>query len=312
MAEGKQIRLFLIDGTFSGLVTAEIMNWTGHVFKGSRSELARIYQREEAQRTGVYILLGDKSDGSPLAYIGETDNIASRLKQHASKKAFWNEVVFVTSKDGNLTSAHARYIEAQLIQSAKEIGRIPLENGNEPTGGADLPEADASDMDHFIREFLTILPVLGVEIFRGRSAKWDADPSEERVVKCDSPVFQIVVKRHGGTAYGQIVDGEFTVLKGSAIAAEVTHKDNVAESTRKQFELRKQLHARLRGEGVIVVSDGGTTTLTKDVPFSSPSAAAAFVQGRATANGRREWKTKDDIAYADWESGNNPFDSCSF
>lgn len=32
MAEGKQIRLFLIDGTFSGLVTAEIMNWTGHVF----------------------------------------------------------------------------------------------------------------------------------------------------------------------------------------------------------------------------------------------------------------------------------------
>lgn len=48
MAEGKQIRLFLIDGTFSGLVTAEIMNWTGHVFKGSRSELGRIYQREEA------------------------------------------------------------------------------------------------------------------------------------------------------------------------------------------------------------------------------------------------------------------------
>lgn len=62
MAEGKQIRLFLIDGTFSGLVTAEIMNWTGHVFKGSRSELGRIYQREEAQRTGVYILLGDKSE----------------------------------------------------------------------------------------------------------------------------------------------------------------------------------------------------------------------------------------------------------
>lgn len=137
------------------------MNWTGHVFKGSRSELGRIYQREEAQRTGVYILLGDKSDGSPLAYIGESDNIASRLKQHAAKKSFWSEVVFVTSKDGNLTSAHARYIEAQLIQRAKEIGRIPLENGNEPTGGADLPEADASDMNHFIKEFLTILPVLG-------------------------------------------------------------------------------------------------------------------------------------------------------
>ena len=40
-------------------------------------------------------------------------------------------------------------------------------------GGADLPEADASDMNHFIKEFLTILPVLGVEVFRGRSSKWD-------------------------------------------------------------------------------------------------------------------------------------------
>ena len=239
MAEGKQIRLFLIDGTFSGLVTAEIMNWTGHVFKGSRSELGRIYQREEAQRTGVYILLGDKSDGSPLAYIGESDNIASRLKQHAAKKSFWSEVVFVTSKDGNLTSAHARYIEAQLIQRAKEIGRIPLENGNEPTGGADLPEADASDMNHFIKEFLTILPVLGVEVFRGRSSKWDDALKAGEELQYDSPIFQVSVKKHGGTAYGQIIDGEFTVLKGSAIAAEVTRKDNVVESTRRQFELRK-------------------------------------------------------------------------
>ena len=200
MAEGKQIRLFLIDGTFSGLVTAEIMNWTGHVFKGSRSELGRIYQREEAQRTGVYILLGDKSDGSPLAYIGESDNIASRLKQHAAKKSFWSEVVFVTSKDGNLTSAHARYIEAQLIQRAKEIGRIPLENGNEPTGGADLPEADASDMNHFIKEFLTILPVLGVEVFRGRSSKWDDALKAGEELQYDSPIFQVSVKKHGGTA----------------------------------------------------------------------------------------------------------------
>ena len=301
MAEGKQIRLFLIDGTFSGLVTAEIMNWTGHVFKGSRSELGRIYQREEAQRTGVYILLGDKSDGSPLAYIGESDNIASRLKQHAAKKSFWSEVVFVTSKDGNLTSAHARYIEAQLIQRAKEIGRIPLENGNEPTGGADLPEADASDMNHFIKEFLTILPVLGVEVFRGRSSKWDDALKAGEELQYDSPIFQVSVKKHGGTAYGQIIDGEFTVLKGSAIAAEVTRKDNVVESTRRQFELRKQLHERLNNEGAIVIDDKGIATLTRDVPFSSPSAAAAFVQGRATANGCREWRTKDNDTYADWE-----------
>ncbi|CUN34471.1 methionine sulfoxide reductase A [Bifidobacterium adolescentis] len=168
-------------------------------------------------------------------------------------------------------------------------------------GGADLPEADASDMNHFIKEFLTILPVLGVEVFRGRSSKWDDALKAGEELQYDSPIFQVSVKKHGGTAYGQIIDGEFTVLKGSAIAAEVTRKDNVVESTRRQFELRKQLHERLNNEGAIVIDDKGIATLTRDVPFSSPSAAAAFVQGRATANGRREWRTKDNDTYADWE-----------
>ena len=27
---GKQVRLYLVDGTPGGVVTAEIMNWTGH------------------------------------------------------------------------------------------------------------------------------------------------------------------------------------------------------------------------------------------------------------------------------------------
>lgn len=30
MSHGRGIRLFLVDGTPNGLLTAEIMNWTGH------------------------------------------------------------------------------------------------------------------------------------------------------------------------------------------------------------------------------------------------------------------------------------------
>lgn len=55
---------------------------------------------------------------------------------------FWTDVV-VTSKDMDLTSARVRYLEARLVRLAKAIGRVPLENGDEPTGGADLPQADA-------------------------------------------------------------------------------------------------------------------------------------------------------------------------
>ena len=40
MTPGRSIRLFLVDGTPNGLLTAEIMNWTGHVLTEPRSKLS--------------------------------------------------------------------------------------------------------------------------------------------------------------------------------------------------------------------------------------------------------------------------------
>lgn len=39
MSQGRSISLFLVDGTPNGLLTSEIMNWTGHVLTGPRSKL---------------------------------------------------------------------------------------------------------------------------------------------------------------------------------------------------------------------------------------------------------------------------------
>ncbi|MBK1618475.1 hypothetical protein CKO42_08495 [Lamprobacter modestohalophilus] len=38
-AIGRSVRLFLVEGKSTGLITAEIMNWTGHVLTGPRTEL---------------------------------------------------------------------------------------------------------------------------------------------------------------------------------------------------------------------------------------------------------------------------------
>lgn len=76
---GKQVKLFLVEGTPGGLTTAEITNWTGHLVTGPRSRLADLLVREEAKRTGVYILLGDDPEalGGLRCYIGEADvNVA--------------------------------------------------------------------------------------------------------------------------------------------------------------------------------------------------------------------------------------------
>lgn len=310
---GKQVRLFLVDGTPGGLMTAEIMNWTGHVLKGKREKLAEIRDRAETRRTGVYILLGeDEARGGRLAYIGQSDDVSNRLVHHDARKDFWDEVVIVTSKDTNLTSAHVRYLESRLIRLAKAIGRVPLTNGNEPSGGAELPEADASDMDYFIEQVRILLPVLGVDVFRGRALRGPAAPlppgaqahpsAKDADVPPDevSPVFRLT-NRLGVDARAQVVDSEFTVLAGSRIAARMRIRDGSTASTKRQFTTRAAIHKKVLEEAA-EVAVGATVRLVKDFVFTSPSAAAAVVEGHATANGRTAWATENGVLFGEWET----------
>ena len=79
---GRTVRLFLVDGSPTGVVTAEIMNWTGHVLVAPRSQIGEALRREEADRTGVYCLVGDDPTqaSKSLVYVGEADCVADRIK----------------------------------------------------------------------------------------------------------------------------------------------------------------------------------------------------------------------------------------
>lgn len=295
--DGKSVRLFLVDGTPGGLVTAEIMNWTGHVTAGPRTDLPALLKREESQKTGVYILLGDDPDspGGTLAYVGESDDVAKRLVQHARAessggKDFWDRAVVLTSKDMNLTKAHARYLESRLIELAADVGRARLRNGNSPPPVA-LPEADRSDMEYFIEQARIVLPVLGVNLIRSTKAPVH-DITAGGAVPESSPIFRLQSTRSEVDATAQEVDGEFVVRAGSRARREW------AGASHNYQKLRRQLEA----DGVIAAApDGMSMTFTRDHVFASPSAAAAAVLGR-NANGRLEWKVEDSSqTYADWQ-----------
>lgn len=58
-ASGRSVRLFLVDGTATGMITAEVVNWTGHLLLAPRARLPEVLQRAEAQKTGVYMLFGE-------------------------------------------------------------------------------------------------------------------------------------------------------------------------------------------------------------------------------------------------------------
>jgi len=292
---GKSIRLYLADGTPGGLLTAEIMNWTGHVVAAPRSDLAGLLKRPEAARTGIYLLLGDDpgSTGGPFAYIGEGDDVGKRLYQHARAeghggKDFWDRAIVLTSKDANLTKAHARYLESRFISLATQARRSQLLNGTAPAL-LPLPEADVSDMEYFIAQAKIILPVLGVNILR--SAAVGADAAEARG-RASSPVFALHVKKDGIAARARQIDGEFTVLEGSGARAAWTGPEHAY----------KVLHHKLVLEGALVPEPGSTIMrFAHDQVFASPSAAAAAVAGRQ-ANGRVEWKIEDSgVTFGNWQ-----------
>jgi hypothetical protein len=293
---GKQIKLFLADGTPGGLTTAEITNWTGHVLSARRSDLADLLKRDEAQRTGAYLLLGEEETAieNTRCYIGEADVVAERLRYHQRDKDFWDRVVVVTSKDANLTKAHGRYLESKLIALATSAGRVTVENSTAP-GVPALPEADASDMDYFVAQLQIVLPVLGVNAIRVPTPS-----ASDRVGDTTgSPVFHLRQAKLGVDASAQQIDGEFTMLAESTVVAS-WHGVGKADSTRRAYDTYRAQHQHLVDTGAIAVVDG-IGRLTRNVVFTSPSTAGAVALGRS-CNGRREWISDDGTLFGDWES----------
>lgn len=297
MSQGRSLRLFLVDGTPNGLLTAEIMNWTGHVLTGPRSKLAELVQRPECSRTGVYFLIGPDPDSNlrSRVYIGESDDVAKRLKSHnrpeeAGGKDFWERVCLVTSKDQNLTKAHVKYLESLLIGIAGNLGRCELVNGTAHEY-ISLPESDRADMAFFLEQIRTVLPVLGFDFLRELTKPSTPVTASTEAPITRSPHFTLEVPRYDISAQGQEVDGEFFVLKGSKARAEWVGTERGYQGLFKQ----------LVDEGVLVANGAKHLVFSDDYAFSSPSAAAAVVCGRA-ANGRTSWLlVGSGQTYAAWQ-----------
>lgn len=247
-------------------------NWTGKALAAPRTELEDLLARDELESSGVYFLLGVNPDtGDSLAYIGEAEVIRDRLKQHKSKD-FWNAVVVFVSKDENLTKAHVRYLENRLLQEAKGAGRYALENAN--ASNPKLPESDREDMEVYLSRIRQVLPVLGSDLLSPIAGT--TKPSQSQP--------QLYCRIKNAVATGRRTEGGFVVY------ADSTAVHAVRPSAENQYPNTIALRQRLIQEKTLVEHDG-VYVFTKDVEFSSPSAAAAVVHG-GSANGLTAWKDK--------------------
>jgi hypothetical protein len=287
---GKTVKLFLVDGTPNGLRTAEIFNWTGRATVSPRTALEKLGTRPEVGRTGVYVLCGpaESPQFDVSVYVGEADQVWSRLKSHDAQKDFWTWVIVLVSKDENLTKAHARWLEARLVREIRAAKLVDCVNSTGPEGGS-LSESDLADMEAFFENVQLLLPVLGLHaIAPGAGGTSGGGTGDVR----------LELSWKSASARCRVTGDSYVVEKGSTAVS--TDVDSLQPNYR---ELRR----RLRETGVLVPGKAKELLcFAQDYAFESPTAAAVAVTG-TSVNGRERWTVAGTgQSYKAWQSGRLP------
>lgn len=262
---GKTVTTYLIDGDPKGTQYAFISNKICQMFVVPRSNLSYLNTQEKLQKPAFYILLGEDETTKPQAYIGETENFRERVKDHDSKKTFWQKALIFVSKDADMTKADVQYLEYKAIAEAKQVNAYVLSDNKQTPKSPNLPEYQKDSMDEFFDDVKFLASFIGCNIFEV------SQPKAEHL---------FFLKGRDCDAKGFYNSNGFTVLKGSVIA-----KDSVPSlAWKEKREIMLQEYTEIID---------GNLVLNSDKTFSSPSTAADFCKGSSN-NGWIVWKDKED------------------
>ncbi|OOB77893.1 MAG: methionine sulfoxide reductase [Epulopiscium sp. Nuni2H_MBin003] len=291
---GKNINLFLMDGTASGRIKCTIANWIGISYKIPRTEVDRCKDREDLKQSGVYFLFGiSEETGDNLAYIGQArvrkngEGLLYRINEHKrnSEKDYWTEAIVFTTLNNSFGPTEISYLENKFCQLASQTNRYQIKNGNEPSMG-NITEEKESELEEFIDYAKIIMGTLGHKIFepilKQKNTSEDTNLNERditlylkrKIRKSDSIVEATCKQTREG----------FILLKGSYI--ETIDSDSIPNAIK---ELRNK--AKIDDKGI----------LQEDLIFKSPSYAAAFVIG-GHVNGLTAWKTANGVTLKELEN----------
>jgi len=267
MARGKNINLYIKDG----ISKCTIKNWSGVVYIVPRILVEVGKQIDNLNRSGVYLLLGTTEKDEEAVYIGQADirknerGVLYRILEPHKSIDYWTECVVITADNNSLGATELNYLEYRLHEIALDADRCKVTNGGSPHKGS-LPEEKEDEMEDFIDYIRLVVRALGRKVF---------EPVVSRIPESFIGDHLFHSKGKKASALAKLTDDGIVVLKGSRLAEELT------QSAPKQV-------IRLRAK--FSDSIDSTFVLTKDIRFTSPSAAAGFVGG-ASLNGNDYWVT---------------------
>lgn len=286
MNYGRQLRLFLADGTSSGPRFYEIVNRTIQALGIPAIRIKELVSDEwpDFQKPGVYLVLGSTEDGKDTLYVGKGENVGKRVQGHPDNLEFEvTSLLLFSSKDENLNASQVGWLESKLIAASSAAKRITIANIQNPEPPV-LSKAELATVSEFFDDLILIAQTAGFDLF--------TPPKTVTLVggggvvnKGEAKEFILQQPTKNITARGYLSDDGFVVRATSEASA--TPNESLQPG---YAELRK----KLIDQGVLVkdLNDNSKLRFAVDYAFTAPSPAAAIVVGN-NYSGTKNWKTQE-------------------
>lgn len=175
--KAKTVKLLLEDGTLNGVMSIVDSSWNpGEMYVAPRETIDSLISSDACNKFGVYLLLSENR-----VYVGQSSDLAKRVKQHLAGKEWWERVLILTTADDSLNRSDIDYLEYYLIRKANESNRLDSDNkskGNTPK----VDKFRKPELEQYLEEALFLMELIGVTVFSIKSKKSinGADKQNER------------------------------------------------------------------------------------------------------------------------------------
>lgn len=272
MAISKKLEIVYHNGQPDGIrsIRRHLSTMTTYVIP--RPLLAEAKKLTGINRPGIYYLISENDNKIAQLYIGQTRNGVARLTDHNRCKDFWNKAIMFLADNKTFSLDMISGLEVYAINKAIESKRYQVENAVNPK--YEIDEYDLPLIEEVYEEIKFIMATQGYQMENPSDSITDANI--------------LHTTQNGIKGLGVYNREQFDLLENSEINL---HKKCSAKS----LEERRQ-QALTNGE--IITTPEGKAILTKNITFSSPSAAAVFVLG-GSVNGWDAWKNPEGKTLAE-------------
>ena len=239
------------------------------MFVVPRDSLQTIAKESLLHQHCFYILLGIDDEGRPKAYIGQSYDFTSRVKDHLAKKAFWETALVFVSKTDEIFQSEVAYLEYCGITAALNVGNYNLDENKQVPQKPKISTVQESSMDQFFADIKLLTRFYNdCYLFEEYASHPKAIPE-----KAEGHEFNLTLSSKGVSARIRYIEteGKFIILKGSLVNGEsgTSLRPSIAQMRDDVFKMP-------------VCSHKGTLCEFLDdfeLPVTSPSSAAVFCAG---------------------------------